>query len=421
LEYVVLALQWVMFHVGVVVTGPVILAQALHLSAVQTGELVRLTFVITGIGSIVQVLFGHRNMLVEGPAVPWWAAYLVLAGVAVAAGTPMAVVRTNIVGGLIVAGCVLVAAGLLRVIRRLSFLFSPRITGILLILIAVQISGVGVRGLAGHGSLMFLVGVGVILLGVMLVIHTRGLLKNAALLLSVIAGWIVTALVGKAPAVDLSGLSAVAVPRFFAWGSPTFDFGFIFALTVLGLLLIPNQIGSIKAMEHTTGNIVPADRYDRGLAATGFATLLAGLTGGIGTAPFAISAGLVSVTREKSNRGFLLGAFIFVLAGVIPVLGQFFGAIPVPVASAVMLISVSSLMVIGIQSVTREHLDMRGSFVVGLGLLIGTGIMFLPQEVWASTPYWLRSVLSNGVITGTVAAIALEQGMLGSGKREHTI
>jgi len=76
------------------------------------------------------------------------------------------------------------------------------------------------------------------------------------------------------------------------------------------------------------------------------------------------------------------------------------------------MVSVSSLAVIGIQSATREPLDTRRSFVVGLGLLTGTGIMFVPTGFWTSAPYWISSVLSNGVITGTIVAILVEQTVL---------
>jgi xanthine/uracil permease len=178
-------------------------------------------------------------------------------------------------------------------------------------------------------------------------------------------------------------------------------------------------------MDHVTGIETPERLYDRGLATSGIACALSGITGGIGTAPFAISAGLVSVTREESKRGFLMGAGreeskrgflmgagLFILMGVIPPLGQFFGSIPVPIASAVLLVSVSSLAVIGLQTAIREPLDGRGSLVVGLGLLVGSGMMFVPGSVLAGAPYWLSSVLSNGVITGTIVAIVLEQTIL---------
>lgn len=165
-------------------------------------------------------------------------------------------------------------------------------------------------------------------------------------------------------------------------------------------------------MEHVTGQAIPVKEYDRGLAATGVMCAVAGVTGGVGTAPFAISAGLVSVTGERTKRAFFLGAGLFILLGIVPPLGLFLGSIPVTIASAVLLIAVSSLAVIGIQSATSEKLDSRGSFVVGLGLLVGCGIMFVPSGFWSTAPYWLASLLSNGVITGTVAAILLEQTVL---------
>lgn len=408
-QSVVLALQWVVFHSGILISGAVVLARGFSLSPAEAGDLMRLTFVITGVGSLLQVLAGHRNRLVEGPAVPWWAAYLVLVGIAVPGGTPISVVRTNIQGGLIIAGLVLAAVGTAGGIKRLRGLFTPRVVGVVLTLVAIQVSGVGVRGLIDHGLTLFVIGVVVIGAAALLLTYARGLVKNSALLLTVLAGWMVASLFGVAPLPAGEHPPVIALPPLLPWGPPTFEFGSALTLTLLGLLMIPNQVGSIKAMEYATGEEIPLRNYDRGLAITGVTNVLSGLGGGIGTTPFAISAGLVAVTGERTKRFFVLGALFFVVLGTIPILGRFFGAIPVPLASAVLLVSVSSLAVVGLQSAAKAGFDAKTPYVVGMGLLVGTGLMFVPSVSWVGVPYWLTSVVSNGVIVGSVVAICFEQ------------
>ncbi|WP_455381888.1 purine/pyrimidine permease [Salinispira pacifica] len=407
----VLALQWVVFHAGVVISAAVILAQGLQLSPEQTGQLMQLTLLLTGAGSLLQFYIGHGRMLIEGPPVPWWAAYLAVVSVALPAGIALTAVRTNIEGAMIVAGGVVVGAGVGGVIRKLRFLFSPRATGVLLTLVAIQASGVALRGLAQHGTAQLILGVAVVIAATLLLSRARGVLRNSAILLSAAAGWIVLATLGLAP-FNFAPAPPVSVPSPFPWGRPTFEFGSIFTLTVLGILLIPNVVGSLKAMDQVTGVATRPHRFDRGLATTGLACVAAGALGGIGTAPLAISAGLISVTREKTSRGFLIGAALFVVLGLVPALGQFLSSIPVSVASAVLLISVSSLAVIGLQSATSEPMDANRSSIVGLGLLTGAGVMFMPASVWTELPGWLSGVLSNGVITGTLVAILLEQTVL---------
>jgi hypothetical protein len=48
----VYGLQWVVFH------------------SAEMGMLMQPTFFITGFASLIQILFGHRECLVEGPAAP---------------------------------------------------------------------------------------------------------------------------------------------------------------------------------------------------------------------------------------------------------------------------------------------------------------------------------------------------------------
>ncbi len=406
------ALQWLLFHVGVVLSVPIILGAGFQLQPSGVENLMRLTFFITGAGTLLQSLLGHRNMLVEGPAGPWWASFLVIAGVAVSAGTPIETVRTDIQGGLMIGGLVLVLAGVTGIVDRLKALFTSRVTGVFLMLIGVQVSGIGVEGMVSQGLELFLISTGVLLLSVLLLSFGRGLLRQAALLISVIAGWLAAAATGHVH-IGSSGSSALLIPPDpLPWGMPTFDLGTALTLSLLGILLIPNQIGSLKAMEQAKGEQIPTKYYGNGLAATGGTCFFAGLFGGSGTTPFAISAGLVSITGEKRKTAFTIGAVIFVLVGLVGPLAALLSTIPQAVAGAVLLTSVGSIAVIGMRSIAPGSLGGTESLLVGMGLLAGTGVMFVPPEIWSDVPAWAASIFSNGVITGTLITLLFEHAVL---------
>jgi xanthine/uracil permease len=407
---VLYALQWIVYHIGVIISAPIVVGNALGLNPAEIGKLSQLTFFLTGIASLMQIRFGHGGLLIEGPAAPWWAACVILAGIAKEMGRPLASVRTDIEGAMIVTGLTLAVLGSIGLIKWARSFFTNRVTGILLMLLGLQIGGVGIKGLAGGGLKLFIIGLLVLLMVIYLTLHGRGLLKNSAIILSVAFGWLLSFLAGE---VVMPGGSAwFSLPPLFLWGPPSFEIGSVVSFLLLGLLLIPNVVGSIAALEAATGERLPLKKYDRGLAVSGTANFLVGVFGGIGTIPFAISAGLISFSGNKSPKPFILSCVIFIAMGLFPPLGALAGSVPQPVAAAVLLVSGCSLAIIGLRDMVREEITLRENFIIGLSLLSGIGVMLLPHSQWEQIPGWAAGILSNGVIVGVLGSILLEHVVL---------
>ncbi|WP_258360128.1 uracil-xanthine permease family protein [Moorella sulfitireducens] len=404
------ALQWIVYHIGVIISAPVVVGSALGMDAAEIGKLSQLTFFLTGVASLLQIWLGHGGLLIEGPAAPWWAAIVILAGIAREMGRPLTVVRTDMEGALVVAGLALAVLGTIGLIKWARTFFTCRVTGILLMLLGLQIGGVGIKGLAAGGLKLFVIGILVLLMVIYLNMNGRGLIKNSAFILSVVCGWLLSFLAGE---VNWPGIDAwFSLPSLLSWGPPTFETGSIVSFLLLGLLLVPNVVGSIAALEAATGERLPIKKYDRGLAASGISNILAGIFGGIGTIPFAISAGLVSFTGNKSPKPFVLACAIFIAMGLFPPLGALAGSVPQPVAAAVLLVSGCSLAMIGLRDVMREEIALRENFIVGLGFLSGIGVMLLPHSQWEQVPGWAAAILSNGVIVGALTSILMEHVIL---------
>ncbi|SMB90599.1 Xanthine/uracil permease [Thermanaeromonas toyohensis ToBE] len=414
------ALQWVVFHLGVIISVPVIAGSALGMSAWEIARLSQITFFLTGLASLIQVKFGHGVLLVEGPAAPWWAAYILLASMAAGTGKSLVQVRTNIEGAMIVVGVILAIMAWARLITRWRSLFTPRITGVLLTVLGLQIGGVGVKGIISGGIKLFGIGLLVLIMVVYLTLNGRGMLKQGAIVVGVAFGWVLSLVTGSSSFPRIKDVGLISLPSLFPWGRPTFDFGTLFSLSLLGILLIPNVIGSISAWEAATGDRLSANKYDRGLAASGVVNIMSGLGGGVGTIPFAISAGLISVTGNASSPPFILACLMFIAMGLFPPLGRLIGSIPQPVVAAVLLVSGSSLAVIGLKDMLREEIAIRESYIIGLSLLLGIGVMLLPSSYWAKVPAWAAGALSNGVIVGTLTSILLEHVILRR-KRQHQL
>ncbi|MGI9859874.1 purine/pyrimidine permease [Moorella naiadis] len=410
------ALQWVAFHLGMLITIPVVVGNALHLDPVGVATLTQRVFFFTGLASLLQVFIGHRLLLIEGPAAPWWAAYVILASITAQMGVSFALLRTDLEGAMLVAGAMLMAAALLGLLRRLLPLFTPAINGTVLLLLSLQIGGIGVKGILNSGSgraldgRLVVIALVVLLLIVFLSLRARGVWRTGAVIFGVAGGWLLYHLWGfQANGNTMRpGTSLLSLPGVFPWGLPTFNPGIIFSLVLLGIVLIPNAVISITAMESLINTQLPRFYYDRGLFVSGLSDFLAGLFASVGSIPFTSSVGLVAISGVKERLPFILATLIFMLAGLLPAVGALVARIPPPVANAVLLASASPLAIYALKDYARCPLNNRDAFVIGLSLLIGTGIMLLPGETWQQLPGWAANILGNGVIAGSLSCILME-------------
>lgn len=49
---VLYALQWIVYHIGVIISAPIVVGNALGLNPAEIGKLSQLTFFLTGIASL---------------------------------------------------------------------------------------------------------------------------------------------------------------------------------------------------------------------------------------------------------------------------------------------------------------------------------------------------------------------------------
>lgn len=411
------AWQWVAFHLGIVMTAPVVLGSALMLEPMEIAALTQRVFLLVGTASLLQVLFGHRQILVEGPAAPWWAAYVILAELTVRIGGDINVLRTDIQGAMIVVGIVLMLGGAFGLVRRMLPYFTPPVTGTLLILFSLQIGGIGVKSILnaamaeGFNPRMIVIAVAALTVIIMMSIRAKGVWKSIAVITGIVTGWLMYYLWGFSTPV-VGDVPFIMMPQVFPWGIPTFNPGVIASLVLLGLVMIPNVVASINAMENAIQQKIKGANYDRGLFTSGVSDTLAGVTGAIGSIPFAISAGLVAISGIKDRLPFILGCVIFILMGIFPAIGKIVASIPAPVVGAVLMVSASPLAAYGLKDYARCTLDNRDTFVIGLSLMIGVGVMLIPGESWRQVPLWTANIFSNGVITGTAVCFLMEHVVL---------
>lgn len=411
---VLYAAQWLFFTLANSAVVPVVVGGALGLDRAGVAALVQRTFFFQGLASFWQVVAGHRLPIIEGPSGMWWGIFITLAALAPGLGKPLYVLRTDLELGVMTAGAVVLLTGVSGLVGRARQLFTPPVTGSVLVLLGIQLSGTFVKGMLGLGGggqvegracLVSLVVVTVVLL---VNLKARGFLKSLAVLAGIAAGWLAAVLAGLAGGVEWDSGRFIVLPELFAWGPPTFDSGVVLACVLTGLLVLSNLAASIMAMEKALGVELPPDTYNRGVSLTGVADILAGAGATVGFVPYSAGAAMVGITKVASRLPFALFALALAVLGLMPPVAALLASIPEPAGYSVLLASFCQMVVFGLKDYARMTLDERDSFVVGLTLLFGTGVMFLPPGVLAGLPSLVRYILGNGFLCGMLLCLLLE-------------
>ena len=405
-------------HVLLMVTSlviPILFASQLNGSPEFTASLIAFSLLAAGIGSIIQSVglpfigSGYLCPNVCGPS--YFSASLSAAWIG---GMPL--VR----GMTIVAG--LVEMALAPLIQRLRKLFPMYIVGLVVAMVGVSILAPAITSFFGLSfrddairSTDMLIG-GVSLL-VMVLANLWGgrLAKMYCLLIGVVAGWILAGILSPEYWNDLvaaKGMPILAAPSM----GPAFG-GITFSLKLLVPFLVIAISGTLKSF----GNFLAAQEISepdlketnfgpirKGVLADGFATVVAGLLGGMAVDTSSSNVGLAGATKVLSRWVSVAAGVIFVILAFFPRLIVALSAMPKPVMGASLIFAGSFMVTTGLQEMFREAWDARKTFVVGIAFFFGLSTAFLPS-LYARTPRIIQTLFTDPLPTATIVSVVLNQ------------
>ncbi|RJE82071.1 uracil-xanthine permease family protein [Paracoccus onubensis] len=396
-------------HVLVMAASPItavfLVAQTLGFDPALTVSIISATFLVCGLGSILQSFgpagFGARLPFIMVPGGAPIAIFLAIAS------------QTDVqtaVGAVLMTGVFYFAA--LPVFRRLLRFFPPIVVGTMLLLVAVnlvKIYGGTITGRPGSEGFADPMNIGLALATIaMTVIFSRvftGTLQRISVMLGLIAGTLLAAALGR---LDMSGVmqgSFIAVPHLFPFGMPKFDI----------IASLPLIVFSIISMAEATGQtIATAEIVDRKgdahaiVPRTIRGDAVASVVGGIfGTSLIITSGenvGIVRATGVRSRYVTAMAGVILVVIALIAPVSRMASVLPGPVVGGTAIIVFSIIGVIGIHVLSRVDLREHGAmFTLASGLAMGLMPILVP-DVYSQFPQWSRMILGNGLAMGTITA-----------------
>ena len=410
-----LGLQHVLAMFASNVTPSIIVAGAagLQFGGAEQVYLIQMAMLFAGIATLFQTVgfgpVGARLPIMQGTS---FAFVGVLAGIAATQGLGVAL-TSCIIGGLI-------HFALGSVIANIRYLFPPLVTGLVILAIGLYLVPVGIKYAAGgaadfqmaaesFGSLMhWTVALTVIVVALGFKFMTKGILSNAAILLGLIAGYLVAFMFGMVNFAAVGKASWVTGLQTLPYGFE-FNLGAVIGVTLVSIVSAVETVGDTSATAKAGAGREATDEEISGATyADGLGTAVAGVFGGLPNTSFSQNVGIVGMTGIMSRHVVTIAGAIMVICGLVPKIGAIIASMPLPVLGGGVIVMFGMVAAAGLNVLSEIKMSRRNMIIIALSLSIGLGFNLVPSAVQYLPGIW-KTLATSAVAPTAFLAIILNQ------------
>ena len=285
-------------------------------------------------------------------------------------------------GGIVVAGLLyLVLALLFKLVgaQKVMRFFPPIVTGPMIILIGLNLSGTAVSN-ASTCWWLALVAIAIIIVAN---IWGKGMVKIIPILLGVVGSYIVALIAGQVDFTEVGKADFVGLQQFVI---AKFDLTSILVMAPIAIAAMMEHIGDMSAISSTTGNnFIANPGLHRTLLGDGLATVVAGMFGGPANTTYGENTGVLALSKVYDPRVIRLAAVYAIILSFSPKFDALVNSIPTAIVGGVSFVLYGMISAVGVRNVVENKVDLTKSrnliiaaviFVSGLGFSSTGGITF---------------------------------------------
>ena len=189
---------------------------------------------------------------------------------------------------------------------------------------------------------------------------------------------------------------------------PVFDLRAILPVLVMFIVTAVETVGDISGvMEGGMGREATDRELSGGVSCDGLGSSFAALFGVLPNTSFSQNVGLVTMTKVVNRGALSIGAIFLILCGLIPKLGAIVSIMPQSVLGGAAVMMFSSIVISGIQLITKEEMTPRNLTIVSVALGVGYG-MGANMSILAQAPQAIQLIFGgSGIVPAAFVAIIL--------------
>ena len=318
-------------------------------------------------------------------------------------------------------------------LKPLRKFFPSVVTGTVVLSIGLSLISVGINSFGGGNSAKDFGSVENLLLALFVLVvilifkhWTTGFLSSSAILIGILAGYVAAFVMGFV--LPTTGVTADGVEYTKAWvlnwdkvaqaswfAIPklvpvkiVFDMRAILPVLIMFIVTAVETVGDISGVMEGGMNREPTDKeLSGGVACDGLGSSFAALFGVLPNTSFSQNVGLVTMTKVVNRGALSVGAIFLILCGLIPKLGAIVSIMPQSVLGGAAVMMFSSIVISGIQLITKEEMTPRNLTIVSVALGVGYG-MGANMTILAQAPQAVQLIFGgSGIVPAAFVAILL--------------
>lgn len=400
----VLGLQHVLSMYAGSILVPIMIAGALGYSARELTYLISTDIFMCGVATFLQLKLTKHT----GVGLP------VVLGCAFQSVAPLSIIGAQqgsgaMFGALIASGIyVILVAGIFSKIARF---FPPIVTGSVITVIGLSLVGVAMGNMGDNVKEPTAQSMMLSLLTIVIILlvqkFTKGFVKSISILIGLVAGTLVSAMMGLVDTTPVVEASWIHVPTPFYFGIPTFEITSIVMMCIIATVSMVESTGVYLALSDLTNDQLDEKRLRNGYRSEGIAVFLGGLFNTFPYTGFSQNVGLVQISGIKTRRPIYYAAGILVVIGLLPKFGAMTQMIPSPVLGGAMLVLFGMVALQGMQMLNRVDFQKNEYNFIIAAVSISAGLGFNGTNLFASLPETAQMFLTNGIVIATLTSVVL--------------
>ena len=386
---------------------PLIVGEALGLNSEQLTYLVAIDIMLCGVATILQIV----NNRFFGIGLP------VVLGCTFTAVGPMIAIGAEygisaIYGSILVSGIfVVLISGFFGSLVRF---FPPVVTGSVVTIIGITLIPVAINNMGGgqgasdFGSITNIaLSFGTLLFIILVYKFATGFMRAISILLGLAAGTLAATIMGVVDFSAIGEASYFHMVEPFYFGAPTFEWSAIITMILVALVSLVESTGTYFALSDITEKKISEKDLAKGYRAEGLAIVLGGIFNSFPYTTFSQNVGLIQMSGVKSRKIILITGLMLITLGFVPKIAAATTIIPPAVLGGAMIAMFGMVISQGIKMLSKIITESQeNSMIIACSVGIGLGVTVVP-ELFAQLPASLQILTSNGIVAGSVTAIAL--------------
>lgn len=382
-----------------------IVAGVCNISEQEKATLIQCAMLIAGIGTLIQLFpvwrIGSGLPIVMGIRFTFVSIFSYI-GATYGYGAIMGAV---LIGG-IIEGCL----GLLA--KYWTKIITPIVSASVVTAIGFSLLSVGASSFGGgtgaedFGSVKnWILGSITLLCCILFNLFAKSYWKQLSVLFGLVVGYIVAIPMGMVDFSSLSSTAIISFPQFMPF-KMEFNINAIVSVTLIFLVSATETIGDTSALASSgLGRDVTAKETAGSIACDGFISSISSLFGCLPITSFSQNVGLVAMTKVVNRFTIGTGAVIMILAGIFPIFGAVLATLPNAVLGGCTIMMFGTIVVSGLQMVSKCGFSHRNITIAALSLSVGIGFTQVP-EVFAVFPKIVQTVFAENCVA-VVFVVAL--------------